>query len=98
VQGGRRCYRSANGAAGLADSPEVREALVPQPGDRIIVDLGNGCCDVDKITPAGDQVTVRLDLPYHMARDFAIESAGAANGEVWCCHHAQRTLVKRWHH
>ena len=76
----------------------MREESEPKPGDRIIVDLGNGYCDVDKITPAGDQITVRLELPYDMAREFALESADAANAEVWCCHHAQRTLVRRWKH
>jgi hypothetical protein len=72
----------------------------PQPtasaGDRIVVRLADGQCNIDKITAASERVVDRTYITINQAWEIAHTGAAADGGRVWICDHAAPESISLW--
>jgi hypothetical protein len=65
-------------------------------GDRIVVRLGDGQCNIDKITAAGERVVDRTYISINMAWDVSHTGAAEDGGRVWICDQSALDLIRLW--
>jgi hypothetical protein len=65
-------------------------------GDRVVVRLGDGQCNIDKITAAGERVIDRTYISINVAWDLSHTGAAEDGGRVWICDQSAPDLVRLW--
>jgi hypothetical protein len=65
-------------------------------GDRIVVRLGDGQCNIDKVTAAGERVVDRTYVSINLAWELSHAGAAEEGGRVWICEASAPDFIKLW--
>jgi hypothetical protein len=69
-----------------APSSKDLAADIATRGDYIVVERGDGHCDVERIRDSGERVTPRENVSFNEAREIARAGADEQRGRVWISH------------
>jgi hypothetical protein len=74
----------------------MNDDIIPKAGDRIVVDLGDERCNVDKIAASGERVTARTNIPIKDGFEIARVGAHEDGGRILHAHHSAPESIRAW--